>query len=281
MPNAIVLGSFDGVHLGHRAVIAAAKGYNCIAVTFSLPPKIFTDNRTQLIMPLDVKCEQLKKCGVDEIYLMEFEKVKDMGPIDFLRFLKGEFSPELIACGFNYRFGRGASGNTELLNEFCLKEGIASAVVPCVEADGNTVSSSYIRSLIAEGNVDKANELLPCNFGFTAEVVNGDHRGRTIGFPTINQNYPKEMVKPKFGVYESRVSFDNKTYPAVTNLGIRPTFRVENAACETYIPGFSGNLYGKQIKLSLKRFLREEHKFTSAEELKNAIENDVEALRTE
>ena len=278
MTNAIVLGSFDGVHLGHRAVIDAAEGYNCIAVTFSLPPKSYKSSAPKLLMTLEDKKAQLKKCGANEIYVMDFESVKDTSPEDFLNFLKEKFNPYLIVCGFNYRFGKGASGNTETIKAFCSKNGIEFTEIPEVEKEGVTVSSSYIRSLIADGDVKKANTLLSQDFGFSAEVINGDHRGRTIGFPTINQVYPAALINPKFGVYESTVFFDGKTYKAITNLGVRPTYLNENVTCESYIRGFSGDLYGKTVTLRLKRFLRAERKFSSVEELKKAIESDILSL---
>lgn len=278
MPNGIVLGTFDGVHSGHRAVIDAAKGYNCIAVTFSLPPKGYKSGIPQMIMPLTDKKEQLKKCGANEIYVMEFDAVKDMPPEEFLNFLKEKFNPKLIVCGFNYRFGKGASGDGKLIKDFCLKNGIEFIEVPSVEQDGRVVSSSYIRSLISEGEIEKANGLLSRDFGFSAEVINGDHRGRTIGFPTINQIFPEQLINPMFGVYESEVSFDGKSYKAITNLGVRPTYLNDTVICESYIPEFSGNLYGKVIDLRLKRFLRKEQKFSSLEELKKAIEKDVLSL---
>lgn len=278
MTNAIVLGSFDGVHTGHRAVIDAAKGYNCIAVTFSLPPKSYKSAALRLLMTLEDKKEQLKKCGANEIYVMEFEDVKDTSPEDFLDFLKEKFTPRLIVCGFNYRFGKGASGNTNTIRAFCSKNNIDFTEIPAVEKDGVTVSSSYIRSLISEGDVEAANTLLSQSFGFSAQVINGDHRGRTIGFPTINQTYPADLVNPKFGVYESTVSFDGKTYKAITNLGIRPTYLNDTVTCESYIRGFSGDLYGKTVTLRLKRFIRPERKFSSIEELKKAIESDISSL---
>lgn len=273
------MGSFDGVHSGHKAVIDAAKGYNCTAVIFSLPPKAFTDSNTRLIMTVDDRCEQLKRFGVNQIYLMDFEKFKDMTCDDFLNFLKENFEPDLIACGFNYRFGKGAMGDIDRLEAFCNTEKIKFIAVDCVKGhSGKTVSSSHIRHLISEGNLEKANAYLPQPFGFSACVIDGDHRGRTIGFPTINQVFPEELIKPKFGVYETVALFDNEAHTAITNFGVRPTYPVNNAFCETHIPDFTGNLYGKTVRISFKKFLRPEQKFDNIQQLKSAIIEDIKSV---
>ncbi|MBP3706384.1 MAG: bifunctional riboflavin kinase/FAD synthetase [Clostridia bacterium] len=275
MQNAVILGSFDGVHLGHKAVIEAAKGYNCIAVIFSLPPKIVSGDAVGLLMSLEEKMQHLKNCGVNEIYVLEFKDIKDMSPQDFLSFLKVSFCPKRMVCGFNYRFGKGALGDINLIREFSKENDIEFLVVDCVEREGIPVSSSVIRSLIKQGDISLANRLLDHDFGFEAKVISGDKRGRTIGFPTINQRFPKELVKPRFGVYISEVFIDGKKYKAITNLGIRPTYKTDGIFCETHIPQFSAEIYGKQVRINLKRFLRDERKFDSLDRLKDAIYEDV------
>ena len=230
-------------------------------------------------MSVDDRCEQLKSFGVNQIYLMDFEKFKDMTSDAFLKFLKEQFEPDLIACGFNYRFGKGAVGDIDKLEAFCNIENIKFVAADCVKGPhGKTVSSSHIRNLISEGSIEEANAYLPQCFGFSALVIDGDHRGRTIGFPTINQVFPEELIKPKFGVYETVVIFDGKAHKAITNFGVRPTYPVNNAFCETHIPNFSGNLYGKTVRLRFKKFLRPEQKFDNIQQLKSAIIEDIKSV---
>ena len=123
--------------------------------------------------------------------------------------------------------------------------------------------------------MEEANTQIFGGFGFTAEVIHGDARGKTIGFPTINQEYPEDLVLPKFGVYSSEIIIDEKTYKCVTNIGIRPTFKTEKVYCESYVIGFDSDVYGKYVTLKPKKFLRDEHRFAGLKELTNAIKKDI------
>ncbi len=274
MKTAVALGSFDGLHAGHRAVIEKTVGVYSVAVTFAVPPKCTAAGEGMLMTVAD-KNAALKNLGVNEICELDFEKVKNTGPDRFLKEINDKYSPALISCGFNYRFGKNAAGDTEYLARFCAKNGIEFYCVPPVSPDGEVISSSRIRALIKEGCVEQANRYLYKPFGFTADVIHGDRRGRTINFPTANQMLPPELLKPRFGVYESSVTLGEKTYKAVTNIGIRPTFKADAPLAETFIIDFDGSVYGKKLSLSLKRFLRAETKFSGLEELKAAIKNDV------
>ncbi len=275
MKNAVILGTFDGLHLGHRAVIENAKEYNIIAVTFDMPPKMTFDSSVGILMSSEERYDSLKELGISEIKRLKFEEVCNIEPIDFLDMIFNEFSPSLFVCGFNYRFGKGASGNTETLKEYCQNKGIDLRVAESVKSDGITVSSTLIRDYILKGEIESANRLLYKPFGFEALVINGDKRGRTLGFPTINQAYPKHLQKVRFGVYSSLVFIEGKEYRAVSNIGVRPTFKTDCVISETYILDFSGNLYGKNIRLEPKRFLRDELEFASLEELKKAVLADI------
>ena len=273
--TAIALGTFDGVHKGHLAVLDLPRDAYKVAVTFNLPPRLCILGEKEIIMTAEEKIAKLKKIGIDEIYAMDFDNVKDMPPQNFLEFIKEKYNPKIISCGFNYRFGKGGEGNTGTLHEFCLKNGIDFRCASPVKENGETVSSSLIRNLLKEGNIKKATELLGEPFSFEAEVIHGDSRGRTIGFPTVNQKYPDDLVKVKFGVYKTKISFDGKDYLGITNIGTRPTFQSDFVICETYIKNFSGDLYGKTLRLTPIQFLREEKKFGSIEELKEQIEKDL------
>ena len=198
-----------------------------------------------------------------------------MPPEEFLQFLKEKFAPDLISCGFNYHYGKNAAGNTEMLSNFCFKQGIEFKCYNPVCEGGEPVSSTRIRKFLKNGEIEAANALLTFPFSFTAEVISGDRRGRTIGFPTINQKYPSELIPLKFGVYKSKIIIDGAEYEGITNIGIRPTWKTDYIISETYIIGFSGDLYGKRITTMPARFVRGEVKFSSVEELKKQIENDI------
>ena len=275
MKRAIALGTFDGLHKGHRAVLNLPDGMQKTAVIFALPPKAVLSGEPRSIMTARDKCAALKKIGIDEIFTLDFNKVKDMPPEEFLRFLKDKFSPDLISCGFNYHFGKNAAGNTQVLGDFCKCNGIEFNCHGAVSENGEPVSSTRIREYLKNGEIEKANKLLTFPFSFTAEVISGDRRGRTIGFPTVNQKYPSELIPLKFGVYKSKMLIDGKEYEGITDIGIRPTFKTDYIISETYIIGFSGDLYGKDITTAPTRFVRGEVKFSSIEELKRQIEADI------
>lgn len=273
--NAIALGTFDGVHKGHRAVLNLPEGFNKIAVTFAVPPKLVLSGESGLITTAEDKCRILKNINIDEIYLLDFENNRNMRASEFLDFLYGKFAPCLISCGFNYRFGKNGEGNTETLQKFCEEKGIEFKCVSPVNTGDIPVSSTLIRKMLTNGEIDKANSLLTEPFSFESEVISGDRRGRTIGFPTVNQKYPKELVRLKFGVYRTDVLIGKKRYSGITNIGIRPTYKSDYIISETYILNFSGNLYGKKIRIVPLEFLREEKKFSSLEELKKQIAEDI------
>lgn len=274
MKNALALGSFDGVHLGHKAVLELPNGLRHIAVTFSVPPK-FKSFESSLILTENDKEMYFKELGIDEIFSLDFEEIRNVEALNFLDFLKNKFNPAFISFGFNYRFGKDALGDTKLLKDYCESNNIEYKCVNAVECEDGIISSTNIRKLLSDGMVSEASKLLYKPFSFCEKVISGDKRGRTIGFPTINQRYPKELVRLKFGVYKSKVLFDGKEYAGITDIGIRPTFETDYVISETYIKNFSGNLYGKNVRVVPIEFLREEMKFSSVEELKKQITIDL------
>ena len=160
MKTALALGTFDGLHKGHREVLSLPGGCKKIAVIFPLPPKaLITGKPLALMLPQD-KETALKGLGIDEIFTLDFEKVRTMPPEDFLRFLTDKFSPDIISCGFNYRFGKNAAGDKNLLEKFCAERGIALKCCEPITENGETVSSTEIRHLLQNGEIEKANRLL-------------------------------------------------------------------------------------------------------------------------
>lgn len=274
---AIALGMFDGVHMGHKAVLDGAVNspFKSVAVTFSSIPF----KTGGFIMTGADKEKKLLDYGIDEVVFLDFFEIKDMPPEKFLEFLGKKYNIGKICCGFNYRFGHKAAGDTVLLRDWCGKKGIEFFECPEVKHLGQTVSSTYIKALIVEGEAEKAAELLGEDFYFTAEVAHGDQRGRTMGFPTANQLYPENIAKPKLGVYQTVVTIDGKNYDGVTNIGVRPTFITDYISAETFILDYSGQCYGKQVKTGLVKYLREEKKFSSKEELAEAIKANAEYVK--
>ena len=277
----VVLGSFDGVHAGHKKVIslAAQSGDATVAAVYFLVPPAPDGNAKELITNESQRRRLFKTAGVKKLIALQFDEVRQLSPEAFFRFLRDAFNPQVICCGFNYRFGKNAAGDTNTLKRLCDKAGIELRVAEPVTADGITVSSSAVREYIKSGDMKHAGLMLGRPFSFEGQVQKGDGRGKSFGFPTANTAYPDELIKPKAGVYISRVWVKNKCYNAVTNLGGRPTYPADNPPAETYILDKCGNLYGKQIKTELFEYIREQKKFESAEELKTAIASDVCAAK--
>lgn len=271
-PCAICLGTFDGIHLGHRSVLnkALSSEYIPVALVFSFPP-----SGAGALMSLDDKKVALKNMGFKKVAVLKYEEIKDMTFTAFEDYIVSRFNVALICCGYDYSYGKGRQGNAETLRAFCEKKGIEISVSSEVKTENKRASSTEIRRLIAEGEIDKANSLLLNPFSFTADVTSGDKRGRKLGFPTINQVYPENLVKPKFGVYKVEVEIDGKSYKGISNIGLRPTFKTESCTSETYIMDFSGDLYGKSVKITLLKFIREERKFSDIDELINQINEDI------
>lgn len=275
MKNALMLGTFDGVHIGHKRVLQIEGDYKKIAVTFAKSPKSVISGVNEAITTFADKCRILKNIGIDEVHPLDFELVRDIKAQDFLGYLYKEYKPSLISCGFNYNFGKNGEGNHALLAEFCKKNDITLRCVPPVKCKESVVSSTLIRNYLRAGEIERANELLSEPFCFSAEVRHGEKRGRTIGFPTINQVYPNELVEIKFGVYKVKVTVDGKEYFGIADIGHRPTYPTNEVVSETFIKNFSGDLYGKTVKITPIGFIREEIKFDSLEQLKDRIAKDL------
>lgn len=273
MKTAVVLGTFDGLHAGHRAVIAAADGFHSVAVTFRIPPK--TINEPELLMSPEERRTALIELGIDEVAMYDFGDLCGLTPKQFFEFLRLKYNPSRIVCGYNYRFGKGAQGDANILNEYCKDADIEFVCIGKVTVDDAPVSSTNIRNLVKTGDVATANTLLYKPFGFSAEVISGDRRGRELGFPTVNQQYPEILILPRFGVYESRVVIGNTVYRGITNIGVRPTFKTDKVYSETHIKDFGGDLYGATVKVELVRFIRDEKRFQNEKQLRAAISDDV------
>ncbi len=283
--SVVALGTFDGLHKGHQSVLLSALKFTSltpVAVTFSEPPKrSASGEKVGMLMPMQDKLNSLYEMGFKTVKVLDYKTVRDMTAEQYLDCLFEEFNVKTVVCGFNHHFGKGGLGNAEFLTSYCHSHGAEAVICPKLTVSGHEVSSTFIRELIKGGNIGLANLLSGRAFSFKTEVCHGDERGRTIGFPTINQPLDESLVVPKFGVYATAVKVDGMLYAGVTNIGIRPTFKLQKPQSETYICDFSGNVYGKEVEIKLLKYLREERQFNSLDELQQAISEDAETAKKE
>jgi riboflavin kinase / FMN adenylyltransferase len=272
-PRHVAIGTFDGVHIGHRRVIDDAD----TVLTFDPHPLsiIHPEAAPKLIMPFDVKRDVIEGLGVSELVIIPFdEEFSKINAEDFSsEILVDRLGAEQVSVGENFRFGAKAKGDPEMLAS---RTEFSTRVVPLVEVDGETVSSSRIRALIAAGEVDAAMRCLGAPYLLEGEVVEGDRRGRDLGFPTANIVPSDEYVYPGHGVY---AAFANG-HPAAVNVGVRPTFETgRGMLVESYLIDFDGDLYGRPLRVAFIARLRGEKRFASVEELVAQMHRDVEEAR--
>ncbi len=276
--TAIALGCFDGIHLGHKAVIEKLNSRQADSLhktVLSFSDEVVIKKGAEQIASFDDKCKILSEMGVTELILPSFESLRDYSPEAFFNeILIDRLAAGLLICGENYRFGRYASGDSALLRELCSDSGTECIVVPPVKYEGEVISSSRIRAALSSGRAEDAAGMLGRPFSYCFEVVHGRKLGRQLGTPTINQYFPDYFLIPAYGVYASVTEIDGKKYASVTNIGVKPTVGSQKPLSETWIPDFSGDLYGKHIRVSLISYMRKECKFDSIEQLKNAIRQD-------
>ena len=273
---AAALGTFDGVHLGHQRVISVAvkSGFTPVVIM------IMQKNRKKQIFSDELNFSFLAELGVDTVICLDLDEIRDMNPNEYLEMLYEKMNVRLFVCGENHRFGKGACGSFEDISRFCAQKGIVSEKCDTVTVNGVTASSTAIRQLISNGEMKAAYSLMGHCYAIDFSVIRGDGRGHEMGFPTINQQYGETYILPKFGVYAGVALVDDKEYPAVLNVGIRPTFLTDKPLAETHIIGYSGDLYDKKICVMFKEHIRNEKKFMSLDEIISAIENDKnECLR--
>ena len=282
------LGFFDGVHLGHGALLKACRDladrYGCRAgaVTFGTHPETLVRGQSPILLSTPDERERLMKTcyGMDTVVTLPFdEELRSMPWPEFLVMLSERYGAVGFVCGDDFRFGHKGRGNAELLAEYCTVENLPFAVIPEQLLDGRRVSSTYIRRQIESGDMETAVRFLGHPFTLRGTVVPGKQLGRTLGIPTANLLLPGYLAAPRFGVYACRCLVDGKSYPAVTNVGTRPTVNGVGVTVEPWILDFEGDLYGREITLEFYRFLRPEMKFPDLAALQAEIRKNAEETR--
>jgi riboflavin kinase/FMN adenylyltransferase len=269
----VAVGEFDGVHLGHREVIAGSD----TVLTFEPHPAVVVKPAfaPQMLTTLELKTELVAELGVEELVVVPFDqRFAHQQPGEFIdRVLVDALGATHVSVGANFRFGHRASGSAGLLET---DDRFETRVVPLVEVDGVPVSSTRIRALIADGDVDAAARLLAAPFRMRSEVVPGDRRGRELGFPTANMVPDPKLACPAHGVYACRVG----EHLAAVNVGVRPTFGADlHPLVEAFLLDFEGDLYGERLTVEFAARLRSEQRFESAAELVAQMQRDVETTR--
>lgn len=276
---AVALGLFDGLHKAHQAVIASAVESGLIPAVFTFTMNNSTPESKKHFSPLmteQKRIEGIQKLGAKLLLMPDFSEFADLSAEEFVEdILFTRMKAKVLCCGYDFRFGKKNSGDIFLLKDLCDKHGVELKVIDCVSVNGNTVSSTAVRNALAQGDMQTYFDMCGRYFSVESEVIKGNRLGRKINFPTINQPLDEGVLAPRFAVYASLTHVDGKTYPSVTNIGTKPTV-TENGAvlAETNIFGFDGELYGKSVKVELVKFIREEKKFASVEELRLAIASD-------
>lgn len=273
----LVIGFFDGIHIGHQALIEEAKKEGKVALlTFSMGMKAFLRNRkTELLLSEDEKIEGLESLGVEQYLEMPFDhSLKDATIDEFLNFLR-RLNPKRIIVGEDFTFARKAEGKADNLNAL-KKDGIGIVIHSLVRTGQGKISSTLIKELLREGKIKEANALLGYRFFYQGSVIHGLENGRKIDFPTANMEKTEDKFLLGEGVYKTLTVVDGKTYRSMTNIGNHPTVSaLDKIIIETYLIDYSGDLYSKNIKVEFLSFIRPQKKFGSLSELKDQLSKDV------
>jgi riboflavin kinase/FMN adenylyltransferase len=285
---AVTIGSYDGLHLGHQEIIKRAierardEGGEAVVITFEPHPVKFLHPELQipLITPYRKKMMLLERFGVDVTINLPF--TKDLAQQSAEEFIQGivqeRIAPRWVIVGFNFTFGKDRTGTAEALVELGERYGFAVEIVPPYTVNGEVVSSTRIRELIAEGSITEANRMLGRDFIIMGRVMHGHARGKGLAFPTANLEITSDLY-PKNGVYAATVAQGEETYHGVVNIGTNPTFDDAEFAVEVFLFDYEGDLYGKELRVALVDRLRDEQTFPSPEALVHQIEKDVQKAK--
>ena len=279
---AIALGYFDGVHIGHRAVIKSAVDFakknntKSAVITFSDHPYCyFKGVCPKYILTREEREKRIASLGIDYLYELNFEDFALLTAKEYLNnILINYFHPISISTGWNHNFGKNKSGNVNFLEEQAKNYNYKYFKIPPQKINNEIISSTKIRKLLSEGNIEKANHMLGPNFSIEGEIVKGNQIGRTIGFRTANLVYPPELIELPYGVY----AVDTTYGKGIANFGIRPTINGSHTSLEAHILNFEKDIYGEIINVNFNKMIRTEKKFPSLDALKKQINLDIKSI---
>lgn len=286
----IALGFFDGIHIGHAALLRRTKeraeeiGAIPSALSFDVHPDTLVFGKTvPLINSAAGRADLIRRLfGIESVIFIHFDKtVMQMPWQDFVQTLITEMDAAWVVVGHDFRFGWKGEGTAERLQAYCAEHGLGCDIIPAVMLDGQIVSSTHIRELIEAGDMETANRWLGHAHTLVDTVHYGYRLGTKMGTPTINMRFPEGVIVPRYGVYAAKVFLeDGSEHLAVTNVGVRPTVSGENrVSVESFILDFSGNLYDHKVRVEFHAFLRPEQKFDGVDALKAQILRDADATR--
>lgn len=284
----LCLGNFDGVHLAHRELIRQARALRdeafpdavCGVFCFrELSSDLLSEEPPEHLTSFEERMALFAEAGAEIVFLADFPSVRELSPEQFAKeILLRDCRCAAAVCGFNYRFGKNAVGTAESLKELL---GVPVAICPPVLSGGEPISSTRIRALLKAGEAEQAAALLGRPYSITSEVLSGKKLGRRLGFPTVNQAFPRNRLLPRRGVYVTDCLVGDTVYRGVSNVGTHPTVDGSGTPinCETHLLGYSGDLYGSVVTVRFLHFLREERRFGTVEELREQILRDAETAR--
>ena len=279
-PDVTCIGAFDGVHLGHQALVNMAKSISSKyqILTFDPVPKKYFNNLHKLLTTKEMKIDILSRLKPESIVFLNFEDVRDLSPEDFCDILNDKLNTKSIVVGKDFKFGKNRQGDVNFLISHFGNHNVH--VLDDYFVKDSKISSTLIKSTINEGKLDLANQYLGYSFKLKGKVVHGNRMGHKIGFPTANINVDTDLVTPKFGVYEVVVTKEDQKYKGVMNVGNRPT--VSNdliLSYEVHILEFDEDIYDSLLEVELTSFIRDEVKFDNIKQLKNQIAIDIKAIK--
>ncbi|MGE5340464.1 MAG: bifunctional riboflavin kinase/FAD synthetase [Candidatus Omnitrophota bacterium] len=281
--SVVAIGNFDGFHLGHRRIVdtlkrlAVENHLRSVIVTFFPNPKVYFNPGFHLIDTYDQKKRKLEEQGVDEVSIIDFNRVVDLSDDQFLHdVLIEQYRMNHMVMGENFRFGKGRVGDLTFLKEASRHDGFGMSVVDALTVDGVRVSSSLIRNLLSDGKIEESNRMLGRRYVIEGIIAEGDKMGRQLGFPTINIATENTLLPD--GVFKTTVEIDDDRFCSIAYIGYRPTFKGNEKRVEAHIFNFDRDVYGKKVKLYFEKKIRGEMTFDSQNSLINQIKKDISIL---